>query len=225
LHRETSIYISLVMHDRADDRFEASLRAAPILGVFRDLEPEAAVTRAEALWDAGIKILEVSLSDPRALEALERLVARAAQRALPVGVGTVSSTEQLEQAAAAGAEFAVAPGFDAEVASTAKAIGLPFLPGVATASDIQQATKLDYRVLKMFPASHLGPDWVRAMKGPFPSVRFVPTGGITASNAIRFMEAGALAVGMGSSLSERDVPTLLRSLKEAGNRAAGDTGS
>jgi 2-dehydro-3-deoxyphosphogluconate aldolase / (4S)-4-hydroxy-2-oxoglutarate aldolase len=212
------------MHDRAEDRFEARLRAAPILAVLRDLEPEAAVTRAEALWDAGINLLEVSLSDPRALETLEQLVARGAQRALPVGVGTVSRTEQLERAVAAGAEFAVAPGFDAEVASTAKAIGVPFLPGVATASDIQQATKLDYRVLKMFPASHLGPAWVLAMKGPFPSVRFVPTGGITASNAVRFVEAGALAVGMGSSLRERDVPTLLKSLREAG-QTAGDTAS
>ncbi len=217
-----SIYFSTVTHDRAEDRFEAHLRAAPILAILRDVEPASAVRRAEALWDAGINLLEVSLSDSRALETLEQLVTRGAQRGLPVGVGTVSRTDQLERALAAGAEFGVAPGFDAEVASTAKAIGVPFLPGVATASDIQQATKFDYRVLKMFPASHLGPDWVLAMKGPFPSVRLVPTGGVTASNAVRFMEAGALAVAMGSSLSERDIPALLRSLREAANRTAGN---
>jgi 2-dehydro-3-deoxyphosphogluconate aldolase / (4S)-4-hydroxy-2-oxoglutarate aldolase len=212
----------LVTHDRAEDRFEARLRAAPILAILRDLAPAAAVSRAEALWDAGINLLEVSLSDSRAFEVLEQLVTRGAQRGLPVGVGTVSKTELLERALAAGAEFGVAPGFDAEVASTAKAIGVPFLPGVATASEIQQAIKLDYRVLKMFPASHLGPDWVLAMRGPFPSLQFVPTGGVTASNAVRFMEAGAFAVAMGSSLGETDIPALLRSLREAGNQRAGN---
>jgi 2-dehydro-3-deoxyphosphogluconate aldolase / (4S)-4-hydroxy-2-oxoglutarate aldolase len=222
LHRETSIYISLVMHERAEDRFEASLRAAPILAVLRDLEPDAAVTRAEALWDAGINLLEVSLSDSRAFETLEQLVTRGAQRGLPVGVGTVSTVEQLERALAVGAEFGVAPGFDVEVASTAKAIGVPFLPGVATASDIQQATKLDYGVLKMVPASHLGPDWILAMRGPFPSLQFVPTGGVTASNAVRYMEAGSLAVAMGASLGETDIPALLRSLREARNQRVGN---
>lgn len=202
------------MHDRTD-RFEARLRAAPILAILRDLEPAAAVKRAEALWDAGVHLLEVSLSDSQAFEVLEQLVARGAKRGLPVGVGTVLKTRQLERALAAGAEFGVAPGFDAEVASTAKAIGVPFLPGVATAGEIQEATRFDYRVLKVFPASHLGPDWVLAMKGPFPSVRFVPTGGVTASNAVGFMEAGALAVAMGTSLGETDIPALLGRLRGA----------
>jgi 2-dehydro-3-deoxyphosphogluconate aldolase / (4S)-4-hydroxy-2-oxoglutarate aldolase len=210
------------MHDRAENRFEVSLRTAPILAILRGLAPAEAVTRAEALWDAGITLLEVSLSDSGAFEVLEQLVARGAERGRPVGVGTVSRTEQLERALAAGAEFGVAPGFDAEVASTAKSIGVPFLPGVATASEIHQAIKLDYRVLKMFPAYHLGPDWILAMRGPFPSLQFVPTGGVTAANAVRFMEAGALAVAMGSSLGETDIPTLLRSLREAGNQRAGN---
>jgi 2-dehydro-3-deoxyphosphogluconate aldolase/(4S)-4-hydroxy-2-oxoglutarate aldolase len=206
-----------VTHDRAEDRFEARLRAAPILAILRDLEPATVVRRAEALWDAGIDLLEVSLSDPRAFEILEQLVARGAQRGLPVGVGTVSNPQQFERALAVGAEFGVAPGFDAEVASIAKALEVPFLPGVATASEIQQATRFDYRILKMFPASHLGPDWIRAMKGPFPSHRFVATGGVDASNAVRFMEAGAVAVAMGSSLEETDIPALLSRLTEKGS--------
>jgi 2-dehydro-3-deoxyphosphogluconate aldolase/(4S)-4-hydroxy-2-oxoglutarate aldolase len=222
LHRETSIYFSLVTHDRAEDRFEASLRAAPILAVLRDLEPEAAVMRADALWDAGVDLLEVSLSGSHAFDTLEQLAVRGARRGRPVGIGTVLRTEQLERAVAAGAAFGVAPGFDAEVASTAKAMGVPFLPGVATAGEIQRAITLDYRVLKMFPASHLGPDWLLAMKGPFPSLRFVPTGGVTASNAAGFMEAGALAVAMGSSLAGTDISALLRRLREAGNQTGGD---
>jgi 2-dehydro-3-deoxyphosphogluconate aldolase / (4S)-4-hydroxy-2-oxoglutarate aldolase len=211
-----------VTHDLAGDPFEERLRTAPILAILRDLAPAEAVTRAEALWNAGINLLEVSLSDPGAFEVLEQLVAHGTERGRPVGVGTVLTTEQLERALAAGAEFGVAPGFDAEVASIAKSIGVPFLPGVATAGEIHQAIKLDYRLLKMFPASHLGPDWVLAMKGPFPSLQFVPTGGVTASNAVRFMEAGALAVAMGSSLSETDIPALLRSLREAANQPAGN---
>ncbi|WP_052397666.1 bifunctional 4-hydroxy-2-oxoglutarate aldolase/2-dehydro-3-deoxy-phosphogluconate aldolase [Streptomyces sp. NRRL F-5123] len=106
-----------------------------------------------------------------------------------MGAGTVTTVERVRQAAGAGASFAVAPGLDPGVAAVSLGAGLPYLPGVATASDIRAAGRLGLR--KGFPASALGAGWVTMVHGPFPRAQFVATGGVGAANARRLPDAGA----------------------------------
>jgi Entner-Doudoroff aldolase len=123
----------------------------------------------------------------------------------------VTSTDQVALAGSLGCAFTVAPGLDADVVRVSRARGLPHVPGVATASEIQQALHLGCEWLKAFPASVLGTGWFRAMRGPFPTLRLVATGGIDAENAADFLDAGADMVAVGSALAD---PRQLEALAE-----------
>ncbi len=119
-----------------------------------------------------------------------------------VGAGTVVSPRHVELAASAGAAFTVSPGFDADVVRASVVAGLPPLPGVATATEVQAAMALGLTWLKAFPASLLGTGWFRAMAGPFPGARFVATGGMDAANAGDFLDAGVRTVAVGSAIED-----------------------
>ncbi len=116
--------------------------------------------------------------DERALREVVRL---GTERGKLVGAGTIISVDQIEVAAAAGARYLVSPGLDPEVVRAARAAGIPILPGVATPSEVQHAVSLGLTWLKAFPATWLGAEWFGHIRGPFPQVRFVATGGIDAS--------------------------------------------
>jgi 2-dehydro-3-deoxyphosphogluconate aldolase / (4S)-4-hydroxy-2-oxoglutarate aldolase len=139
--------------------------------------------------------------------------ARAHELGRIAGAGTVCTADEVRAAAGVGASFAVAPGFSREAADAAKALGLPYLPGVATPSEVQEALASGFRTLKLFPARELGPGWIRALAGPFPEVRLVAVGGVTAANASEFVEAGAIAVAIGSGLDPAELPALLERLR------------
>jgi 2-dehydro-3-deoxyphosphogluconate aldolase/(4S)-4-hydroxy-2-oxoglutarate aldolase len=153
------------------------------------------------VWDTGIGVVEVPIQTPDAVPSLAAVAIAARERGEVCGAGTVISPDQVATAAQAGAVFTVAPGLDPEVVRASQAAGLPHLPGVATASEVQQALKLGCTWLKMFPAGVLGPGWVRDMRGPFPGVRFVATGAVGAHNARAYLDAGAVALGIGSALA------------------------
>ncbi len=121
---------------------------------------------------------------------------------MPVGAGTIVRSEQVDLVAGIGAAFTVSPGLDPEVVRASWAAGLPALPGVGTATDVQLAVKLGLTWLKAFPASVLTPAWFAAMRGPFPQVRFCATGGVDAVNASTFLDAGAQMVAVGSALAD-----------------------
>jgi len=182
-----------------------------VLVILRGLGPERSLDLATRAWDAGVRLVEVPLQSPADLETLTVLAAAGAGRGRPVGAGTVLDAGQVEIAATVGARFTVSPGVDPEVVRASRAAGLPTLPGVATATDIQHCLQLGVEWLKAFPAAQLGPDWVRAMRGPFPGVRFVATGGIDSGNARTFLSAGAAAVSFGSALAD---PEQLAAIEE-----------
>jgi Entner-Doudoroff aldolase len=119
-----------------------------------------------------------------------------------------------------GAVFTVSPGFDEEVAAYSLENGLPHLPGVATATEIQAALRQGFGWLKAFPAAELGPAWFRAMCGPFPRVRFVATGGITPDSFQTYLDAGAAAVSFGSAVESlsREVVADLGTARERDGR-------
>ena len=174
----------------------------PLMAILRGMGAERTLAVATAAWDLGITSVEVPVQTPADVEALRVLAEAAKDRGLTVGAGTVVSIEHVRQAADAGASFTVSPGFDAEVVRASHDAGMPALPGVATATDVQLAMKSGLTWLKAFPASLLGPAWFTAMSGPFPQANFVATGGMDSSNAARFLDAGVRVVAVGSALED-----------------------
>lgn len=180
------------------------LARAPVVPVLTIEHLAHAVPLAKALVAGGLTALEITLRTDAALAAI-RAIRDAVPAAVP-GVGTVVRASDFAAAAAAGAEFAVSPGFTAELAAAAQVQGaMPFLPGVSTASELMVATAAGFEVLKFFPAEPAGGvAALRALAGPFPDVRFCPTGGISADNAGDYLALpNVVAVG-GSWVAPKD---------------------
>jgi 2-dehydro-3-deoxyphosphogluconate aldolase/(4S)-4-hydroxy-2-oxoglutarate aldolase len=170
------------------------LHDPPIIPVVVIDDATAAEPLADALVDGGLPCAEVTLRTPGALDAIR---AMAAQRGMLVGAGSVCTAAQVEQAVEAGARFVVSPGFSDGVLARCRELGVPALPGVATPTEIMRALDAAVDVVKVFPAAMLGgPDGVRSLVAPFPSLRVVPTGGIGASDLTAYLSSEAvLAVG------------------------------
>jgi 2-dehydro-3-deoxyphosphogluconate aldolase / (4S)-4-hydroxy-2-oxoglutarate aldolase len=156
--------------------------------------PAGAAPLGAALLAGGLNCVEVTFRTDAAAESLRIL---AEEASLLVGAGTVVTTAQVNQAVSAGARFIVSPGFSPTVVKHCQEVGIPVFPGVATATEIQQALELGISTVKFFPAGQLGgPGMVKALSAPFRNVRFVPTGGVTTANLADYLAIPAvLAVG------------------------------
>lgn len=184
-----------------EDFFRTQLAQLPVIAILRGLTPEEAVSQAGSAWDLGVRLVEVTLQDEGGYAALAAVVA-AAPEGYFVGAGTVTSVDQLRRAREHGARFGIAPGLDAETVAGAldgEGEDTPFLPGVATASEVQTAQRLGARMVKAFPASLLTPQWFTAMAAPFPRMGFIATGGVSADNAGDFLAAGAVGVAVSAT--------------------------
>ena len=172
----------------------------PVIPVIVIDRIERAVPMANALVDGGIRVLEVTLRTAAALGAIEA-IARDVPEAI-VGAGTLRSAGDARSAHAAGARFGVSPGYSAAVADECRGLGLPLLPGVATASEVMQAVDGGFRFLKFFPASAAGgPAMLKAWASPFGDVAFCPTGGIGIDNAASWLALPNVRVVGGSWLT------------------------
>jgi len=175
------------------------IRSEQIIGVIRTNGPKDAVSFGESMIGAGLRIVEVALTTPGGLQAIRALAAAYDGRI--VGAGTVLDGEAAEAAVAAGARFLVAPCLAPEVIEVGHRHGCAVLPGAFTPTEIARALELGADMVKIFPAVDLGPGFVRSMRAVFPQAPMVPTGGITMENLGEFLDAGAVAVGTGSSLT------------------------
>lgn len=171
------------------------LRAVPVVPIVTIASAAVACDLARALLRGGLAAVEVTLRTPESLAALES-IARGVP-GLAVGAGTVLSAEDMRRAEAAGAAFTVSPGTTPELLAAGRAAGIPYLPGIATASEIQQGMTAGYDCFKFFPAAGLGgPAALRALAGPFPGLAFCATGGVTAETARDYLELpNVLAIG------------------------------
>lgn len=184
-----------------------------------------AVGVAEALAEAGIRAIEVTLRTPAAWEAIERIVS--ARSTIEVGVGTVLSAADVDRATDVGAHFAVSPGIDEGAIVRAAERGLPLLPGAATATEIMTALRLGCDAVKLFPAGLLGGlDAVDAFAAPFPGVGFVPSGGVTPANAAAYLAHRAVPAVSGSWMVRRDdiVAGDFSRIRDLARRAADSVG-
>jgi 2-dehydro-3-deoxyphosphogluconate aldolase / (4S)-4-hydroxy-2-oxoglutarate aldolase len=163
----------------------AAIDGAGVVPVAVIDDPAAAAPLVEALQAGGLPCCEITLRTPDAFEALRRA---SAVEGVMVGVGTVVSADQVDEAVAAGAAFVVSPGLDEEVAARCAEIGIPFLPGVATATEVMRAQRLGLERLKLFPVSQLGGlAAVDALAAPFGNVRLMPSGGVRATEVSGYL--------------------------------------
>lgn len=184
------------------DWFEEAFAGAPLMAILRGMGVERSVALATTAWDLGIDAVEVPLQTAEDDDALREVVRLGEERGKVVGAGTILTVEQLDAAAAAGARYIVSPGLDPAVVRAAQKRGLPILPGVATPSEVQAALGLGLTWLKAFPATWLGTGWFAHIRGPFPQVRFVATGGLNAANVGDYLEAGVRVAAVGSALED-----------------------
>lgn len=168
----------------------------------------------KCLLDSGISIIEVTLRTDASWQAIETMKALSG---LTVGMGSVSKEGDLDRGKDLGVEFAVSAGLRSDLVSKARALGIPYLPGVATPSEVLSGIGQSLDVLKWFPAETLGGiNALRAISAPFPRTRFIPTGGITQENAAQYLqEKSVLAVGGSwmfpkSAMSEKNLPEIAR---------------
>jgi len=185
------------------DAFVA-MRESGVVAVLRGAEPETVVDTAEALVAGGVTALEVTADTAGATDMIATLSEELGDDAL-VGAGTVLDSETARAAIAAGAEFVVSPSFDEGVVETCNRYGVLCAPGVLTPTEAVEAYEAGAEVVKVFPAKTVGPDHVAALKGPLGQLEIIPTGGVSPDNAGDYIEAGAVCVGAGSALVDRDL--------------------
>ena len=168
-----------------------------VVAVLRAPSGEMLADVAEALLAGGVVAIEVTFTVPGANRVLEQVADRLGDKIL-LGAGTVLDSETARTALLAGAQFIVSPGFSAPVVTRARDLGVVVLPGIATPSELQAAVNAGLSAVKLFPAAQLGgTGMIDALSGPFPDVRFFPSGGITAATAISYLDHPAVfAIGV-----------------------------
>lgn len=170
-----------------------------LLAVLRGPTPDLTVQMVDALVAGGVTGIEITYSTPNAADVVRTLAAKYGESIL-LGMGTLTTPAHAAEARAAGAQFLVSPHTDADLAAAMVATGLPVMMGALTPTEVMAAHKLGADVVKLFPGSLGGPSYLSALRGPFPNIPFMPTGGVSLDNLATWFAAGAIAVGAGSDL-------------------------
>jgi len=174
-----------------------------IVPVVRASSAEEARFAADCVAKGGVPIVEITMTVPGAVEVIRELVKSMPQ--VLVGAGTVLNEGSVRQCADAGAQFLVTPGFDALTVAAARKLDLLIMAGALTPSEIMAASASGADFVKVFPCGSLGgPKYIQALRGPFPKVPFVPTGGVNVETAADYIRAGAAALGVGGEMVSKD---------------------
>jgi len=173
-----------------------------VIPVARGLDARSAPTLVEALRAGGISSIEITVEGSGGFEA----IAAASGGDLVVGAGTITTIDQAERAVAAGASFLVTPHLDVELISWAAASAVAMVPGALTPTEVMTAWRHRPPAVKLFPAHLGGPHYLRSLRGPLPDVALIPTGGVDAGNIAAYLDAGAVAVGIGGWLTAHEDP-------------------
>jgi 2-dehydro-3-deoxyphosphogluconate aldolase/(4S)-4-hydroxy-2-oxoglutarate aldolase len=182
----------------AAEAFLADLDRAPVMAILRSADGAGLVEPALALFEAGIALVEISLTTPGACTAIEQVAARKPGRAR-IGAGTVLTVADVADVVAAGAQFVVTPALAESVHESVRR-GLPVAAGALTPTEVLTAHQAGASVVKVFPASLGGPAYLKALRAPFPGIPLVAVGGIGIADTAEYLRAGVRAVGIGSPL-------------------------
>jgi 2-dehydro-3-deoxyphosphogluconate aldolase / (4S)-4-hydroxy-2-oxoglutarate aldolase len=192
------------MQARSRESVVATLREVGIIPVIRADSPGAAVAVVETLIEAGLTVAEITMTVPDAIEAIASVSKRFGSNVL-VGAGTVTDADTVRRALDAGAEFIVSPCLVPDVIAEARRADVAVLPGALTPTEVFEAFRQGGDLVKVFPAQNVGgAAYLRALRGPFPEIPLVPTGGVTLDNVGEMFKAGAVAVGVGSEMISKD---------------------
>ena len=176
----------------------------PVVGIIRNLTIEDINFLMPFYIEAGFTTIEITLNTPDALEAIQ-LVIKQYDGKINIGAGTVCTLNDANSAIAAGAQFIVSPIVNKEVITKCTQLGIPIFPGAFTPTEIYEAWALGAPMIKVYPASFLGPNYISSILSPLNTIKLLPTGGINISNIIPFMKAGASGVGVGSELFDKAI--------------------
>ena len=179
------------------------IREVGLLAVLRGPSPELTLKMVEALVTGGVSGIEVTYTTPNAVEVVRALDKRYGEQIL-LGLGTLTKPQQAAEAQAAGAHFLVSPHCEPNLARAMVATGLAVMIGALTPTEVEQAYRLGADIVKIFPGSLVGPGYLRSLRGPFPHIPTMPTGGVSVDNVGEWFSAGAVAVGAGSQLCPSD---------------------
>jgi 2-dehydro-3-deoxyphosphogluconate aldolase / (4S)-4-hydroxy-2-oxoglutarate aldolase len=178
----------------------ALIREVGVVPIVRAPSPEDALRAAEAIIEGNIGITEITMTVPNALRVLEKVAEKFGDRVL-LGAGTILDPETCRAALLAGAEFIVTPALNLHVIEVARRYSKPCIPGALTPTEIVTAWQAGADMVKIFPCGPVGgPQYLKALKGPFPQIEFVPTGGVNLETTPEFIKAGAAAVAVGGEL-------------------------
>ena len=170
-----------------------------VVAIVRLNSSESLTRVAEAIAEGGVRYIEFTMTTPGALEVLGKVTERFGDDVI-FGAGTVLDAETARAAILAGARFVVAPNLNPKVITLCNRYSVPAMPGALTPTEIMQAWDLGAEVVKVFPCSAFGPDYIKAVLAPLPHVKLAPVGGVELDNVSAYMRAGAACVGVGSSL-------------------------
>ena len=178
-------------------------RRVPLIGIIRDTDTGTAERAVAAAMAGGLKTLEITLNRPDAIDQIARIKGRFA-REIELGAGTVLEGESAQKAIDAGAEFIVTPAVLPDVIEYCRDRAIPVFPGALSPTEVLNAYRAGAEMVKVFPIQSLGPAHIKSLKGPFPRIPLVPTGGITLESVTHYFQAGADALGVGGELFKRD---------------------
>jgi 2-dehydro-3-deoxyphosphogluconate aldolase/(4S)-4-hydroxy-2-oxoglutarate aldolase len=179
-----------------------ALLSSGVVAVIRMKDPERLSKVVMAIREGGVKCIEITMTVPGAVDVIAALVKTAPPDVL-VGAGTVTDRGTANDVVSAGARFVVSPVFRPDVVAVTKAAGAVAIPGCFTPTEILTAWEAGADIVKVFPATSLGPKYFKDIAGPFPDIRLMPTGGVTVENVGEWVKAGAVAVGIGSDLLDK----------------------
>jgi 2-dehydro-3-deoxyphosphogluconate aldolase/(4S)-4-hydroxy-2-oxoglutarate aldolase len=187
------------MAKRSRQDITAFIEDCGVVAVIRVQDPDTVRGVVDALAEGGVRALEVTMTVPRAIELIAELAPTLPKEFL-FGAGTILDAETARRAIAAGAQFLVSPIFRPAVIATGHQHDVPVMPGCFSPTEIYSAWEAGADIIKVFPATSVGPGYLKDIRGPLPQVKLMPTGGVSIDNVGDWLRAGAVAVGVGSSL-------------------------
>ena len=187
---------------RPDEQMKI-IRETGIVAIVRGTGIESLLKIAEALSEGGVRVIEVTLNTPGAIEMIAQLEKEFGDEML-IGAGTVLDPETARSVILAGAKFVLGPTLNLDVSKLCKRYNTVYVPGVLTPTEIIKAWEAGAQIVKIFPAGALGSRYIKELRGPLPQVEMMPVGGVTVDNTAEFIKAGATALGIGGELVDRN---------------------
>ena len=178
------------------------MKKEKIVSVIRGENEEEIEKIVDSIIKGGIIFIEITMTVPSAINIIEKLTKKYEGTEIIIGAGTILDSNNAELVINAGAKFVVSPILDEELIKTCNQRNILVIPGIATPTEAYKAIKYGAEIVKLFPSNIYGPDFIKAIRGPFPNIQIMPTGGISLENIDKWIEKGAIAVGIGGELTK-----------------------